>query len=117
MTKEKIHRLTVKKSEKDVRLNFRKSGTLRQISFSTNKVLEMRKNGLLLPEKVAEYTIIELIYDEKEIEIPVIKGSGKYCGHDGCLLRFLVDPIVQLKRGEQKKWHLQTASAGYEEGA
>lgn len=102
---EETYTLAVK--QVDVRFGYRKSGTLKQISLSTNKVLEMQKNGLLLPEKVEKYSTIELIHDKKLISIPVVKGSGKYCGRNGCLLRFLVEPATQFMRSDIHNWHLR----------
>lgn len=113
--KENTGTLAVKQA--DVRLDFRKNGTLRRISLPTNKVIEMKKNGLLLPEKVEEYSMIELVHEKKLIPIPVVKGSGKYYGPKGCLLRFLVEPTAQLMKREIHNWHLQSTGRVHEKGA
>lgn len=93
-------------NESDVRFNYKKNGYLRQITLSTNKIIEMRENGLLDPNKVQKYSRIMVIHDKKKLPIPIVIGSGRYCGQKEGQLRFSVSPIVRLKKGELHNWHL-----------
>lgn len=115
--KKETHGLAVKES--DVRFSFAPSGRLNQIRISANKIIEMRENGLLDPKKIHEYSRITLVHDKKMLRIPVVRGSGKFCGQNSGLLRFSIAPNVFLKRGELHNWHLQLSqgSEKHEKGA
>ena len=91
---EEEHTLAVSKSE--TRFYYRKGGAIGQIRLSTNKVIELQKNGLLVPERVNNYSMIELICGEAAKLIPIIQGSGRYCGHERKQFRFLIPKNVRL---------------------
>lgn len=104
--KEGTQVLAVKES--DVRFSYTKSDRLKKIGLSTNKVIEMKENGLLTPEKIQQYSVIALIHAKKKLMIPIVKGSGRYGGKRGILLGFSVSPSFHLKRGEMHNWHLRS---------
>jgi hypothetical protein len=115
--KKKKYFLAVKES--DVRFSFAPSGRLNQIRISANKIIEMRENGLLDPDKIHMYSGIVLVHDRKTLRIPVVRGSGKFCGQNSGLLRFAISPNVFLRKGELHNWHLQLSqdSKNHEKGA
>ena len=110
MVEETQNDLAVKES--DVKFIYRKNGRLKQVTLSTNKVIEMRENGLLVQEKLCSYDHIVLIRAKKQLYIPIVPGSAKYGGQNNALLRFNVNPNSALRKSDLYNWHLQSTAAG-----
>lgn len=104
--KKKRHSLSVRKD--DVYLQFNEKGTrLKFIQLNANKVIEMRQNHLLDQHKLQEYNGICLIHAKKQLCIPIVQGSWRYCGHNNGGLRFSVPNNIRIAKAEMHNWHLR----------
>ena len=92
----------------DVFLQFNDNWTrLKYIQLNANKVIEMRENQLLGPDKLQAYNEICLIHAKKRLSIPIVQGSGRYCGLNGGGLRFSVPRNIRIAKAEMHNWHLR----------
>lgn len=92
----------------DVYLQYNDTQTrLRFIQLNANKVIEMRENQLLETDKLQSYTKICLIHAKKRLSIPIVQGSGRYCGLNDGGLRFSVPSNVRIAKAEMHNWHLR----------
>lgn len=79
--------------------------TLREVNISANKVIEMRRNGLLNKEKLNGYTSISIVHGKEELVLPIVEKTWKYGGQKNSILKVSIDRTeIKLTKEDFRNW-------------
>ncbi|WP_430609013.1 hypothetical protein [Enterococcus sp. MSG3310] len=96
--------LAVKKA--DVRFHYNGTRRITYVALTTNKITELRMNGLLSEEALKAYTHICILYKDKKILIPIIQGYWEtYRSKESTAFRAKVAKNVGMYKQDIENWH------------
>lgn len=96
--------LAVKKA--DVRFHYNGTRKVTYIALTTNKIIEMKINGLLTDEALEKYTHICVLYKDQKIVIPIIQGAWQtHQSKESTVLRVRVAEGVGIYKHDIDNWH------------
>ncbi|HAP3815333.1 TPA: hypothetical protein IUX93_002814 [Enterococcus faecalis] len=96
--------LAVKKA--DVRFHYNGTRKVTYIALTTNKITELKINGLLTEEALEKYTHICILYKDKKIVIPILQGSWQtHQSTESTVLRVKVAENVKIYMNDIDNWH------------